>query len=99
MNNEVIITCAVTGAGDTVGKHPAIPVTPQQISDAAIEAANAGAAVVHIHVRNPETGKGSRDSRLYRQVVERLRASNVDMIINLTAGMGGDYEVGDPDPL
>jgi uncharacterized protein (DUF849 family) len=99
MNNEVIITCAVTGAGDTVGKHPAIPVTPQQIADAAIEAANAGAAVVHIHVRNPETGKGSRDPRLYRQVVERLRASNVDMIINLTAGMGGDYEVGDPDPL
>jgi uncharacterized protein (DUF849 family) len=99
MNNEVIITCAVTGAGDTVGKHPAIPVTPQQIADAAIEAANAGAAVVHIHVRNPETGKGSRDPRLFRQVVERLRASNVDMIINLTAGMGGDYEVGDPDPL
>jgi uncharacterized protein (DUF849 family) len=99
MNNEVIITCALTGAGDTVGKHPAIPVTPQQIADAAIEAANAGAAVVHIHVRNPETGKGSRDPRLYRQVVERLRASNVDMIINLTAGMGGDFEVGDPDPL
>jgi 3-dehydrocarnitine:acetyl-CoA trimethylamine transferase len=99
MNNEVIITCAITGAGDTVGKHPAIPVTPQQIADAAIEAANAGAAVVHIHVRNPETGKGSRDPRLYRQVVERLRASNVDMIINLTAGMGGDFEVGDPDPL
>ena len=99
MNNEVIITCAITGAGDTVGKHPAIPVTPQQIADAAIEAANAGAAVVHIHVRNPETGKGSRDPRLYRQVVERLRASTVDMIINLTAGMGGDFEVGDPDPL
>ena len=99
MNNEVIITCAITGAGDTVGKHPGIPVTPQQIADAAIEAANAGAAVVHIHVRNPETGKGSRDPRLYRQVVERLRASNVDMIINLTAGMGGDFEVGDPDPL
>jgi len=99
MNNEVIITCALTGAGDTVGKHPAIPVTPQQIADAAIEAANAGAAVVHIHVRNPETGKGSRDPRLYRQVVERLRASNVDMIINLTAGMGGDFEVGDPDPI
>jgi uncharacterized protein (DUF849 family) len=99
MNNEVIITCALTGAGDTVGKHPAIPVSPQQIADAAIEAANAGAAVVHIHVRNPETGKGSRDPRLYRQVVERLRASNVDMIINLTAGMGGDFEVGDPDPL
>jgi uncharacterized protein (DUF849 family) len=99
MNNEVIITCAITGAGDTVGKHPTIPVTPTQIADAAIEAANAGASVVHIHVRNPETGKGSRDPRLYGQVVERLRASNVDMIINLTAGMGGDFEVGDPDPL
>ena len=99
MNQEVIITCAVTGAGDTVGKHPAIPVTPRQIADAAIEAANAGAAVVHIHVRDPETGKGSRDPRLYREVVEPLRASNVDMVINLTAGMGGDYQVGDPDPL
>lgn len=99
MNHEVIITCAVTGAGDTVGRHPAIPVTPKQIAEAAIDAANAGAAVVHIHVRNPETGKGSRDPRLYREVVERLRASNVDMVINLTAGMGGDYEVGDPDPL
>ena len=63
MNNEVIVTCAVTGAGDTVGKHPAIPVTPQQIADAAIEAATAGAAVAHIHVRDPETGKGSRDPR------------------------------------
>ena len=99
MNHEVIITCAVTGAGDTLGRHPAIPVTPKQIADAAIEAANAGAAVVHIHVRNPETGKGSRDPKLYHDVVERLRASNVDMIINLTAGMGGDYEVGDQDPL
>ena len=98
MNQDVIVTCAVTGAGDTVGKHPAIPVTPKQIADAAIEAANAGAAVVHIHVRDPETGKGSRDPKLYRQVVERLRASNVDMIINLTAGMGGDLEIGRPDP-
>jgi 3-dehydrocarnitine:acetyl-CoA trimethylamine transferase len=99
MNHEVIVTCAVTGAADTVGKHPAIPVTPKQIADAAIEAAGAGAAVVHIHVRNPETGKGSRDPNLYREVVERLRAANLDMIINLTAGMGGDFEVGDKDPL
>src|SRR5262247_4743344 len=83
MNTDVILTCAVTGAGDTVGKHPAIPITPQQIADAAIEAANAGAAIVHIHVRNPETGKGSRDPRLYGDVVERLRASNLDVIINL----------------
>src|SRR5271165_1614788 len=84
MNTEVIITCAVTGAGDTVGKHPAIPVTPAQIADAALEAAGAGAAVAHIHVRNPETGKFSRDAALYADVVERIRASNTDVIINLT---------------
>ena len=99
MNHEVIVTCAITGAGDTVGKHPAIPITPRQIADSAIEAANAGAAVVHIHVRDPETGKGSRDPRLYAEVVERLRASNTDMIINLTAGMGGDVEIGEKSPL
>ena len=99
MNQEVIITCAVTGAGDTVGKHPAIPVTPKQIAEAAIEAASAGAAVVHIHVRDPETGKGTRDPRLYRDVVERLRASNLDMVINLTAGMGGDLEIGERNPM
>ena len=98
MNTEVIVTCAVTGAGDTVGKHPAIPVTPQQIADAVIDSANAGAAVAHIHVRDPETGKGSRDCRLYREVVERVRSRNVDIILNLTAGMGGDFELGDPDP-
>ena len=99
MNTEVIVSCAVTGAGDTVGKHPAIPVTPKQIADAAIEAAKAGAAVAHIHVRDPETGKGSRDPRLYREVVERIRASAVDVIVNLTAGMGGDLEIGGRDPM
>jgi uncharacterized protein (DUF849 family) len=98
MNQDVIITCAVTGAGDTVGKHPAIPVTPQQIADAAIEAAKAGAAVAHIHVRDPKTGKGSRETRYYREVVQRVRDSGVDVIINLTAGMGGDLEVDDQDP-
>ena len=98
MNTEVIVTCAVTGAGDTVGKHPAIPVTPQQIADAVIDSANAGAAVAHVHVRDPETGKGSRDCRLYREVVERVRSRNVDVILNLTAGMGGDFELGDQDP-
>ncbi|MFO1035747.1 MAG: 3-keto-5-aminohexanoate cleavage protein [Geminicoccaceae bacterium] len=91
MNNEVIVTCAVTGAGDTVGKHPAIPVTPDQIADAAIEAAKAGAAIAHIHVRDPKTGKAARDPALYRAVVERVRAADTDVIINLTAGMGGDY--------
>ncbi|NRF72309.1 3-keto-5-aminohexanoate cleavage protein [Aquincola sp. S2] len=94
MNNEVIVTCAVTGAGDTVGKHPAIPVTPRQIADAAIEAAKAGATVVHCHVRDPHTGKGSRDPALYRALVDHIRSSGVDVIINLTAGMGGDLQVG-----
>ncbi|HVJ33257.1 MAG TPA: 3-keto-5-aminohexanoate cleavage protein, partial [Terriglobia bacterium] len=94
MNYEVIVTCAVTGAGDTVGKHPAIPVTPKQIADAAIEAAKAGATVAHCHVRDPQTGKGSRDVNLYREVVDRIRSSGTDIIINLTAGMGGDLEVG-----
>jgi uncharacterized protein (DUF849 family) len=98
MNQEVIVTCAVTGAGDTVGKHPAIPVTPQQIADAAIEAAKAGAAIAHMHVRDPETGKGSRKTEYYREVVKRVRDSGTDVIINLTAGMGGDLEVDDQDP-
>jgi len=100
MNYEVIVTCAVTGAGDTVGRHPAIPVTPQQIAEAAISAAKAGATVVHCHVRNPKTGKGSRDVALYREVVDRIRSSGTDVIINLTAGMGGDLEIGaGEDPL
>jgi len=91
MNTDVIITCAVTGAGDTVGKHPAIPVTPRQIADAAIEAAKAGAAVAHLHVRDPKTGKAARDPALYREAVGHIRASGVDVVINLTAGMGGDF--------
>jgi uncharacterized protein (DUF849 family) len=95
MNPNVIITCAVTGAGDTVGKHPAIPITPEQIANAALEAAAAGAAVVHCHVRDPKTGKGTRGVELYREVVERIRKKNSDVIINLTAGMGGDVEVGE----
>ncbi len=94
MNFDVFVTCAVTGAGDTVGKHPGVPVTPAQIADAAIEAARAGAAIAHIHVRDPETGKASRDVKLYKEVVERIRASEVDVVINLTAGMGGDLVLG-----
>ena len=94
MNHNVIITCAVTGAGDTVDKHPAIPVTPKQIAASALEAANAGATVVHCHVRDPRTGKGSRDPALYREVMEHIRASGVDVIVNLTSGMGGDLEIG-----
>ena len=91
MNREVVVTCAVTGSGDSVGKHPAIPVTPEQIAAAAIEAAKAGAAVAHIHVRDPATGKAARRLELYREVVERVRDSGVDVILNLTAGMRGDY--------
>ena len=98
MNREVVVTCAVTGAGDTVDKHPAIPVTPEQVANAAIEAADAGAAIVHIHVRDPETGVGSRDITLFREAVERVRASGRDVLINLTAGMGGDLVVDDDDP-
>jgi len=94
MNSEVFITCAVTGSGETVDKHPAIPVTPEEIAGAAIEAAKAGAAIAHIHVRDPKTGRGARDPALYREVVERIRASDVDVVINLTAGMGGDLVFG-----
>ncbi|MFO0998625.1 MAG: 3-keto-5-aminohexanoate cleavage protein [Alphaproteobacteria bacterium] len=98
MNQDVIVTCAVTGGGDTVGKHPAIPVTPKQIADAAMEAVEAGAAIVHIHVRDVETGKGGRDPKLYADVVDRLRSSNRDMVLNLTCGMGGDLVVDDKNP-
>ena len=97
MNFEVVITCAVTGAGDTVGKHPALPVTPEQIAAAAIDAARAGAAVVHCHVRDPETGKGARDVALYRETVDRIRSAETDVVINLTAGMGGDLIIGPDD--
>jgi uncharacterized protein (DUF849 family) len=100
MNWNVFITCAVTGSGDTVGRSPHVPVTPDQIAESAIEAAKAGAAVVHIHVRDPETGIGSRDVQLYAEVVDRIRSSNVDVVINLTAGMGGDMVLGgDESPL
>lgn len=97
MNSNVIISCAVTGSGDTVDRHPAIPVTPKEIATASIEAAKAGAAIAHIHVRDPETGKGSRRLDLYREVVERIRESDTDVIINLTTGMGGDLFLGPDD--
>lgn len=90
MNRNVIITCALTGAGDTVGRSEHVPVTPEQIANSAIEAAQAGAAIVHIHVREPSTGKGSREVAYYREVVERVRESGTDVVINTTAGMGGD---------
>lgn len=92
--SSVFITCAVTGSGDTAGKSDKVPVTPEQIANDCIAAANAGAAVVHIHVRNPITGAGARDSDLYAEVVERVRASGTDVVLNLTAGMGGDLTLG-----
>ena len=98
MNNDVIISCAVTGAGDTTSRSDLVPITPRQIADSAIEAAKAGAAVVHVHVRDPETGQGSRDPALFKQTVDMIRDSGVDIIINLTAGMGGDWVPGEEDP-
>ena len=94
MNPNVFITCAVTGAGDTAGRSPHVPVTPKQIAEAAVEAAKAGAAIAHIHVRDPETGRASRALPLYREVVQRVRDSGTDVILNLTAGMGGDIVFG-----
>ena len=90
MNREVFITCAVTGSGGTQDRSPHVPRSPRQIADSAIAAARAGAAVVHCHVRDPETGAPARDGRLYREVTELIRASDVDVVLNLTAGMGGD---------
>ena len=90
MNEDVIVTCAVTGAGDSVGRSPHVPVTPSQIAAACIEAAEAGAAIVHVHVRDPATGKAARAVPLYEEVVELVRQSSVDVVLNLTCGMGGD---------
>ncbi len=94
MNREIFLTCAITGAGDTADKSEHVPVTPREIADSAIDAAREGAAIVHIHVRDPETGKGSRDPGLFRETVERIRSADVDVVINLTAGMGGDLLLG-----
>ena len=94
MNTEIFITCAVTGSGDTTSKSDLVPVTPKEIAESAIEAAKAGAAVAHCHVRDPETGAPARDLNLYREVVDRIRSSDTDVVINLTAGMGGDIIIG-----
>ncbi|WP_088360746.1 3-keto-5-aminohexanoate cleavage protein [Rhodomicrobium vannielii] len=95
MNRDVFITCAVTGAGDTAKRSRHVPVTPAEIAASAIDAARAGAAVVHCHVRDPETGAGSRRRDLYREVTDRIRSADVDVVLNLTAGMGGDLVFGD----
>jgi uncharacterized protein (DUF849 family) len=94
MNRDVFITAAVTGSGATQDKSPHVPRSPQQIANSAIDAARAGAAIVHCHVRDPETGAPSRDLRYYRDVTERIRAADVDVVLNLTAGMGGDIVFG-----
>ena len=96
-NRETFITCAVTGAGDTASRSDKVPVTPRQIADACLEAASEGAAVVHIHVRDPATGKAARHPDLYAEVVQHIRESGQDMVLNLTAGMGGDLTLGDPE--
>jgi uncharacterized protein (DUF849 family) len=88
MSRKVIVTCAVTGNAPFNPKHPAMPVTPKQIAEACLEAAKAGASIVHIHVRDPETGKGSRDPRLFKEVVDRIRSSGVNIALNLTCGLG-----------
>lgn len=96
MNREVFITCAVTGSGGTQDRSPHVPRAPKDIADSAIAAARAGAAIVHCHVRDPETGAPSRDPALFRELTERIRDSETDVVLNLTAGMGGDLTLGGP---
>ncbi len=97
MNQNAFITCAVTGSGSSQDRSPHVPRSPKEIADSAIAAARAGAAIVHCHVRDPETGVPSRDLKLYREVTDRVRDANVDAVLNLTAGMGGDMIFGPPD--
>ncbi len=98
MATSTILTCALTGSGDTTAKNPAVPVTPEEIATSGIAAARAGAAIIHIHVRDLETRLGSMDVDYYREVVERVRKSGVDVVINLTTGPGARFVPGDPDP-
>ena len=93
MNKEIIVTCAITGNGDTAKKHPNLPITPKEIANSAIEAAKEGASIVHIHVREPDS-RPIRKFEYYKEVTDRIRSSDTDIIINLTTGMGGDLEVG-----
>lgn len=95
---KIVITCALTGAGDTVGRSPHVPVTPEQIAANAIAAAKAGAAIVHVHVRDPETGVGDRKPELFCKTVEIIRNSGTDVVLNLTAGMGGKLHLPNEDP-
>ncbi len=95
MSRRVILTCAVTGNAPFNPKHPAMPITPAQIAAACVEAAGAGASIVHVHVRDPKTGAGSRDPRLFKEVVDRVRASGTNIVLNLTCGLGAFFL---PDP-
>lgn len=100
MNREVFVTCAVTGSGATQDRSRHVPRSPEEIAASAIAAAEAGAAIVHCHVRDPQTGAPARDPKLYREVVDRIRDSSTDVVVNLTAGMGGDIVFGPPeDPM
>lgn len=98
MSRKIVITCAVTGSADTPGKNPAVPVTPEAIANSALDAAKAGAAIVHIHVRDLKTAKASMDLSLYEEVVQRIREKNDDVVINLTTGSGGRFSPGVDDP-
>ena len=96
ITSDVFITCAITGSGSTQDRSDKVPRSPAQIAESAIAAARAGAAVVHCHVRDPETGVPSRDPKLYRELTHRIRDSDTDVVLNLTAGMGGDMVFGPP---
>ena len=96
VNPNVFITCAITGSGNTQDRSPEVPRSPKEIAASAIAAAKAGAAIVHCHVRDPETGVASRDPKLYRELTDRIRDSRTDVVLNLTAGMGGDMVFGPP---
>ena len=96
ISSDVFITCAITGSGSTQNRSDKVPRSPKQIADSAIAAAKAGAAVVHCHVRDPQTGAPSRDPKLYRELTERIRDADTDVVLNLTDGMGGDMVFGPP---
>ena len=100
MARKVMVSCAVTGSADTPARNPAVPVTPPEIAASALDAAEAGAAIVHIHVRDPQTTRPSMDPALYREVVERrIRAGDSDVLVNLTTGPGARFIPGLDDPL
>merc|ERR1711998_368770 len=95
LKKDIIITCAVTGSGDSTGISPLVPKTPEEIANACIEAGNAGAAIAHLHVRDPKTGAAARELAYYKEVADRIRDSDSNVIINMTCGMGGDFQPGE----